>query len=295
MKALFTGGLGDFIGAESFMTEEEKDAVTTVVWATRNRKEIQSAVDLTRIFPNMINQHIIFDDFCDDRPTRPWQPGDRFMNIGTKAELNTKCGLNLSNKELAEISDHSLDATLADIFAGRRKFVSSRIASRSEWPAVTQFNLPEDYVVIHPWSDAEINGREFTSADWRELFIFLDQHDIIGVVVNQSSIPAPAHPRILDLTNKTSLKETFSIIQGAQAAVLCASSLACLATKIFEPGSIWIKGGHAHMFSAWATYFYHGPYTNPNTIIYKDLSILNPRQLRSHEHDMLDQGLATLL
>ena len=119
MKALFTGGLGDFIGAESFMTEEEKDAVTTVVWATRNRKEIQSAVDLTRIFPNMINQHIIFDDFCDDRPTRPWQPGDRFMNIGTKAELNTKCGLNLSNEELAEISDHSLDATLADIFAGQ--------------------------------------------------------------------------------------------------------------------------------------------------------------------------------
>lgn len=294
MRALFTGGLGDFIGAESFMTDAEKDAVTTVLWATRNRKEICAAVDLKSIFPNMVDEQVMFDDFCDERPTRPWQPGDRFINIHTKIELNTKCGLNLTEAELAEISDHSLDATLADIFAGRRRFVSSRIALGSDWPAVDQFNLPEDYVVIHPWSDAEINGREFTNADWHEIFVFLDRYNITGVVVNQSTMPAPAHPRILDLTNKTTLKETFSIIQGARGAVLCASSLACLASKMFEPGSIWIKGGYPHMFTEWATYFYHGPYTNPNMIIHRDLSVLNPR-LRSQEQDMLDQGLATLL
>ena len=294
MRALFTGGLGDFIGAESFMTEEEKDAVTTVVWATRNRKEITAAVDLNSIFPNMQNEQIIFDDFCDERPTRPWQPGDRFMNIGTKVELNTKCGLNLSDAELAEISDHSLDATLADMFAGRRRYVGSRIVSRSNWPTVNQFNLPKEYIAIHPWSDAEINGREFTNEDWIQLFMFLDRYNITGVVVNKSTMPPPAHPRILDLTNKTTLKETFSIIKGAQGAVLCASSLACLATKMFTPGRIWIKGGYPHMFSDWATYFYHGPYTKPNMIIHKDLTVLNPKQ-RSHEQDMLDQGLATLL
>ena len=294
MQALFTGGLGDFIGAESFMTNEEKDAVTTVLWATRNRKEICAAVDLKTIFPNMQGERVLFDDFCDERPTRPWQPGDRFINIHTKIELNTKCGLNLTEEELAAISDHSLDATLEDLFAGRRRFVGSRIALGHGWPTVDQFNLPEDYVVIHPWSDAEINGREFTNADWHEIFVFLDRYNITGVVVNQSAMPAPAHPRILDLTNKTTLKETFSIIQGAQGAILCASSLACLASKMFDPGSIWIKGGYPHMFTEWATYFYHGPYTNPNMIIHEDLSVLNPRQ-PSQEQGMLDQGLATLL
>jgi len=294
MKALFTGGLGDFIGAESFMTEEEKDSVTTVLWATRNRSEIQAAVDLKSVFPNLQEEKILFDDFSDERPTRPWQPGDRFMNIGTKSELNIKCGLNLSAEELAEISDHSLDATLADMFGGRRRFVSSRTVTRASWPTVTHFNLPNDYVVIHPWSDAEINGREFNDADWAQIFLFLDRHNIMGVVVNRSSRSAPTHPGIQDLTNQTTLKESFSIIRGAQGAILCASSLACLATKIFEPGRIWLKGGHPHMFTEWATYYYHGPYADPKTIIFKDLTVLNPTQ-RTAEQAMLDQGLITLL
>jgi hypothetical protein len=100
MKALFTGALGDFLGAESFMTEEEKDAVTEVLWATRNREEIRAAVDLKSIFPNLQTETIMFDDFCDERPTKPWTPGDRFINIHSKNDLNRMCGLNLTQQQL---------------------------------------------------------------------------------------------------------------------------------------------------------------------------------------------------
>lgn len=275
MKALFTGGLGDFIGAECFMSEEEKDSVTEILWATRNREEIQSAVDLTAVFPNLKKETILFDDFCDDRPTRPWQEGDRFMNIGTKSDLNLKCKLNLSQEQLDEISDHSLDATLQDIFSKNRRWVSSRVATRIEYPTIDHLNLPDQYVVIHPWSDAEINGREFNEHDWPSIYNFLERFDLKGVVVNQSQYPAPKHDRLIDLTNKTTLKETFSILQNAHAAILCASSLACFATKMFPKDSIWLKGGHAHMFSEWATYFYHGPFIRPNDIIFKNMKILD--------------------
>ena len=183
MQALFTGGLGDFIGAESFMSDKEKDAVTTVLWATRNREEIKAAGDLKTIFPNMIEEKIMFDDFCDERPTRDWQPGDRFMNIGRKHELNLKCGLNLSQEELDAISDHSLDATLEGIFSKQRKFQSSRIATTIEWPDVGHYNLPAQYIVIHPWSDAEINGREFNEHDWPSIFKFLENANLKGVVI----------------------------------------------------------------------------------------------------------------
>lgn len=297
MQALFTGGLGDFIGAESFMSDKEKDSVTTVCWATRNREEIRAAVDLLSIFPNMVEEKILFDDFCDERPTRDWQPGDRFMNIGKKHELNIKCGLNLSPAELDAISDHSLDATLEGIFAGHRRFQSSRIATRTPLPDVSHFNLPDQYIVIHPWSDAEINGREFNEHDWPSIFKFLENAELKGVVVNQSKYPAPKNDLLIDLTNKTSLKESLSIIRNASGCILCASSLACFATKIFPIHKIWLKGGHPHMFSDWATYFYHGPFTKPNEIIFKDLKILEMYKVERASNKImnLDQGVLSLI
>ena len=304
MQALFTGALGDFIGSECFMTEEQKDSVTTLLWATRNRTEIQSAVDLQLIFPNLKEQKILFDDFSDERPTSPWQPGDRFAAIGMKDELNLKCGLNLSTEELAAISDHSLDATLQRIFAGHR-WQSSRFASRSVWPNISSFSLPQRYIVIHPWSDAEVNGREFNDSDWTNIFNFLDKINAMGVVVNRSDRHPPAHPRLIDLTNKTTLKETFSIITAAESCILCASSLACFATKLFPPHRIWLKGGHEHMFSQWATYFYHGPFTDPASIIFRNFEVLNNYQIEkqsssislqsSQQAQLIDQGLVTLL
>ena len=304
MQALFTGGLGDFIGAESFMTENEKDAVTTVLWATRNRKEIQAAFNMKEIFPNLQEEKIMIDDWSDDRPTRPWEPGDRFMNIGMKHELNLKCGLNLSQSELDAINDYSLDATLQRIFSGHR-WQSSRCATmRTSWGDVSRFKLPQRYVAIHPWSDAEINGREFNDNDWENIFKFLETIDCVGVVINQSAHYPPVHPRLIQLTNLTTLKETWSIIAGAEACILCASSLACFATKLFPKDRIWLKGGHDHMFSEWATYFYHGPHTITNEVIFRNFDVLKKYTLNTGNNIpmtsnpqslMLDQGQVTLL
>ena len=293
MQALFTGALGDFLGAESFMTESEKDSVTTILWATRNRAEIQSAVDLKVIFPNLQEEKILFDDWGTERPTRPWQEGDKFMSIGMKGDLNLKCKLNLSQTELDAITDCSLDATLQKIFTGHR-WQSSRFTMRSVWPDVSRFNLPNRYVVIHPWSDAEICGREFNDADWASIFKFLDKIGAMGVVVNKSETPPPSHPLLIDLTNQTTLKETFSIITRAESCILCSSSLACFATKLFPKDRIWIKGGHQYIFTDWATYFYHGPFINPNDITFKDFKILESYGI-SNQASMLDQGLLTLL
>jgi len=274
MQALFTGGLGDFIGAECFMTEEEKDAVTTVLWATRNSGEIKAAVDLKTIFPNMKEDRELYTDWALTRPEGDWVPGTKPFNIGMKNELNTKCNRVLTQDELDAISDHSLDGTLQDIFQGRRQWVSSRFATRNNWENIERFRLPQRYVAIHPWSDAEINGREFDDNDWNSIFSFLNMIGAVGVVVNRSDKPAPAHPSLIDLTNRTSLKETFAIIKNAESCILCASSLACYATKIFPIHRIWLKGGWDHMFSEWATYFYHGPFTKPNDIIFKNMDIL---------------------
>ena len=115
-------------------------------------------------------------------------------------------------------------------------------------------------------------------------------------VVNKSETPAPVHPLLIDLTNQTSLKETFSIITRAESCILCSSSLACFATKLFPKNRIWIKGGHQYIFTDWATYFYHGPFNNPADITFKDFKILESYGLpKSNQASMLDQGLLTLL
>jgi len=298
MQALFTGGLGDFIGAESFMTDSEKNSVTTLLWATRNRKEIQAAFDMKDIFPNLKEEKILFDDFSDERPTRPWEPGDRFMAIGMKHELNLKCGLNLSQAELDAIGDYSLDATLQRIFAGHRIQNSRAATVKHNWLDIKKFNLPKRYVVIHPWSDGYIIGREFNDADWENIFKFLTANNIMGVVVNKSEKYPPKHPNLIDLTNQDTLRELWSIVAGAEYCILCASSIACFATKIFPKGKIWLKGGFDWMFTDWATYFYHGPFINPNDVIFKNFDMLNPEPKRFIPHpqsSMIDQGLVTLL
>lgn len=292
MKVLFTGGLGDFIGAETFLSEQQKDSVTSVLWATRNREEIKAAIDMNLIFPNIKEEVIMFDNWANERPTRPWQSGDSFMNIGMKHELNTKCNLNLSNSELEEIFDCSLDATLQRMFQGL-SFQSSRFATKGNWPSIEQFNLPKKYVVIHPWSDSEICGREFNNADWENIIHYLEKNDLIGVVVNRSNILPPSHNNLLDLTNQTNLKETFGIISQAYQAILCSSSLACFATKIFSKNNIWIKGGHEYIFTPWATHFYHGPFKSPIDIVFKNFDILN--KISIDQSKMLDQGQVFLL
>lgn len=291
MQALFTGALGDFIGAESFMTEQEKDAVTTLLWATRNRQEIQEAINLKEIFPNLKEQKILFDNFSNERPTRPWQPGDGFMNIHKKDDLNTKCRLNLTKEELDAIGDYSLDATLERIFREQLRFQTSRIATRMSLPDISHLNLPEEYVVIHPWSDAEICGREFNDDDWNNIFQFLETQQLYGVVVNKSQLLPPVHDNIIDLTNKTNLQETFSIIRNASCAIMCSSSLACFASKLFSKGEIFIKGGHSYIFTDWATYFYHGPFMNPSDITFKNFDMLNPKAV----YTALDQGYMSLI
>jgi hypothetical protein len=293
MQALFTGALGDFIGAECFITNQDKDTITTLLWATRNRSEIQSSVDLKDIFPNLKEEVVLFDNWSDNRPTRPWEPGDDFMNIHTKVDLNRMCNLNLSEKELADINDYSLDATLQRIFQGQR-WQSSRYTTRSVWPSIGQFSLPQRYVVIHPWSDAEINGREFNDSDWASIFRFLNHIGAVGVVVNRSTKAPPNHPNLINLTNKTTIKETWAIIAAAESCILCSSSLACFASKIFPKDRIWIKGGHEYIFSEWATYFYHGPFIKPNNIVFRDFKVLD-NFCNMGQAQMLDQGSLTLL
>jgi hypothetical protein len=203
------------------------------------------------------------------------------------------CGLNLSAAELAEINDYSLDAMLARIFAGH-PWQRSRFTSRSTWLNVDRFQLPQRYVVIHPWSDAEINGREFDTTDWTSIFRFLDPVHAKGVVVNRSDRSPPDDTRLIDLTNQTNIKETWAIISAAESCIMCSSSLACFATKLFPRGRIWIKGGHEYIFTQWATYFYHGPFVQPNDIIFRNMSVLDG-YCNAGQAQMLDSGTITLL
>jgi hypothetical protein len=97
----------------------------------------------------------------------------------------------------------------------------------------------------------------------------------------------------------TKLRQTWAIIAGAEAAIMCSSSLACFASKLLPKDKIWIKGGHEFIFTDWATYFYHGPFMNPGDVVFRNFDILNryvqhTSQLQNLQA-MLDQGTATLL
>jgi hypothetical protein len=253
---LICAGLGDFIASESYMTDEECLAVETVYWATANQKFIEEAVQFDKIFPNLKEHKVLYNDWGtpeDQIYKRKW------FRIFYKIELNSLLNLSLDKQWLEnELLDSGPPNFYNEIYKGTRSYVKSRIA-QLEYP-LPNIALPEKFVLIHPWSETlRDKNRDFDADDWAGVFGFLEKHNIQGIVVNKSTELPPSHHMLTDLSNQLTLPEVFGLAQRATYYMGCASFLHVLTPKLLDEDRIFIKSKYAWLKPEKVQFkFYHG-------------------------------------
>jgi len=231
---LFTCGLGDFLSIHSLMTQAEDDAITKLIFATRAEDWIKSSVpnnDLNLLYKNLKDSESINHG---NWAGLPHQRGSLY-NIHTKLDLRL---FGVDMQSINNINDYSNRPIINDFGANRRSHRGLNFYKHTILSDISKFDLPNDYIVIHPHSDNYLmKERTLYEDDIRAVLKYLDKHDITGVVINKTNYPAGLnsdinlfdHPRILDLTNKSSITDGFELIKHARGFVGSASSFSVFA------------------------------------------------------------------
>lgn len=180
-KILLTGGIGDIFALADHFPENP----STFYWATRTGALLRPA--LRRIYPRA--KHVtVWDDWTDTRPCF------------------------LSKEQLEEVSGEQLPEGVEDYSVGK---IFPRVSNKElVYPRTNPFlankvatlnlDLPERFVVVHGSTSANPHWhrsvRDFLPCEWQATAKILDQHDLQGVVFDESSDdPLPLkHPRLLD-------------------------------------------------------------------------------------------------
>jgi hypothetical protein len=271
-------GIGDFIAAESFLTDDEVNAVEKIYWASAHKKFLQNGIDWNRLFPNLKSQDTLWDD---------WGNWGEHLRGEKRAKVENKHQLILVNKDLdpfwisRELLDSGLPAMCDDIYLGRRFFRRSRLAALEYTPPV-HVGLPEKFVLIHPFSDSlRTPYRDFDDKDWEGVLGCLEKNNLMGVVVNKSDDYPPQHSRLIDLTNQTTLQETFALAQRCRYYMGCASYLHVLVPKILPVNNIFIRSTYPWLVRYRPEFmFYHAPATqDPNFKVFPSLNFLKDYEL----------------
>jgi len=263
MKILLTCGLGDFIAIEPFLTNNEKNSVEEIYWATRARQWIIDACDLNYIFPNLKKQYVLYENWgtMDE-----YKKGIKPYCVRNKLELEQLC-----SKKFDDIIDYSVPNIMQEVFNKKRLYIKSKIALYKD---KLEIKLPKKYFVIHPFSDNDPNPeREIIKIEELKISKFLKNNNIKGIIINKTLRATNINiENTIDLTNKTTLRQSMEIVRRASGFIGAASCFSVLASKLFSKEKLFIKGNLYHLIKPQTKEFltYYAPYTI-NSFIYKKL------------------------
>ncbi len=233
MRVLLTCGIGDFFAIEQMLTQEEREKVTEVYYATPAALSLAAFLSATGIWPNV------------QRHTHLHAIAEAAFAIERKAELQDKI---IDYDMYAGLTDWGIHPLAEEVKAGKRKMGKSAVLSVKAKP---RFTFP--YVVIHPYSEnVRTPLRDLAAPDWSLVISRLQEIDVKGVVVNHGSEQAPKHPRLIDLTNQLNFLEACDVVRGAKAFVGCSSCFSVLAAMTMP---VVVKG-HALLKDTWASIYY---------------------------------------
>lgn len=254
MRILISCGIGDFIGIESYMRHDEREAVVAIHWATRQREGLQEIVPFA--FPNL-REHVIerdtwgapfTDDFCvssrDQLPNLP-----------------------------PEVLDWSVRACCDEIRGGRT-FYGSTFVKRTLCD-ITYLQLPPRYFVVHPYSEnARTPERDLNPEEWLAVQRHVARLRLPLVIINKGDERMRQQHEALDLTGKLTLLEAIEVTKGAAGFVGCSSLFAAIAAKFLPAEYLFIKSNRSvKMHFYW---LYYAPQES-NSFVTDDLLKIIPR------------------
>jgi len=252
---LLTCGLGDFVALESHLSPAEREAVTAIHWATRNRESLLALVPF--VFPNVAD-HVIERDTWGAAFTREF-------SVASRAEFP-----DLDSAVL----DWNVRSIVDDVWHGRRKYHGSTVA-RTQFANISRLKLPAEYFVVHPFSEnARTEVRDLRVEEWMVTRAYIHGRcDARIVIVNKGGERLPHPAGVIDLTNQLTLLEAIEVTKGASGFIGCASVFSVVAAKVLPEDRLFIKGNkYLRKYFHW---FYYAPHEG-NAFISTDLLKILP-------------------
>jgi len=237
-----TGGIGDILAIESYFSDEQRVLLHTILYATHKQPAIQELFDALPNYPHLKNHKVVWSDFS------------QFWCFLYKDEVISRLGTN-TPQELREAEDWGIVPKFPILGSGIIKYNGSSFL-RFQVADVSKFQLPQNYVIVQPYSsDKRIGYRDFNDADWAATIYWLRKRNIKGVVINKGDEPVPADESIINLSNQTSVLEAVEILKGGRGYIGIDSWLTVLATKVFENDWLAIKSVNGHCYNNKHIYF----------------------------------------
>jgi hypothetical protein len=236
---LITGGIGDYISVECFMTEKERLQVQNFYLATRASKGIENVIRAAPLYPNLKNVNVIFDD---------WSQFFCFLSKEDIRSKNSQMNLGIDEVTLnIPMADFSITQIFPQIKSGQRVYNGSSLM-RHTFADISKFDLPERYAFVQPYSpnDRQGGGRDFGQSDWDNTLTILQRSNLKGVVVVNGNDPVPDSDLLVNLSNMTSFAEGVEILKGADKFIGVDSCFAALACKFMPEKNLKIRTINNH-------------------------------------------------
>jgi hypothetical protein len=230
-----SGGIGDIFAVESFLTDKERNKISSIFYATSKQAIIQELFN-SLSWPKLKNHITVWDDFSD------------FWCFYTADECISKLSKTRQPfNEIKKAKDLSIFIVFDEIKKGNLKYNGSSFLNQ-KIATIKKFDLPNNYVVISPYStDKRLIGRDFVKQDWDNCLDYLTHTNLNGVIINSGNDFVPNG--VLNLSNKTSVTEAVEILKSAKGYVGIDSWLSVLAAKLFNPPYLQIKSVNKHCYS----------------------------------------------
>jgi len=255
MKLLFTGGVGDLITIESFMSQTEKDSVTDVYLACRSVVPVKHIIETYQLFPNNKSIKVFYDK---------WDDFFSFVDFNHLKQLNIDKNLNLNIQELEQCKDMNIINVFPEINSFQRRYYQSSLIKKA--PAVLPC-LPSKYGVINPYSsaDRQEGRRDFKVSEWNNVIKNIEKLNIPFVVVNKTTDYVPIHPLLVNLSNQTDIVTSIEIIKNAMWYIGIDSWMPALLSKILNHNNLVVKTMSGHYVQYLHIYLY--PHINFSNVL----------------------------
>ncbi len=224
---LFTGGMGDLIVLESWMSAAARARLRTALWAAPNSPAIAAMLSSIPELAHVEHVHL-------------WS---EFSATGRRAFYSMADLMSVVNDpRLADAEDWSTSARFPKIRAGEYRWGGSSLLKRPG-PDVARFGLPDRYVAICPETTSTHRlDRWFTDADWGWVLAYLERTGEVGVVLNgHGALRPPDHPNLIDLGGGTTFLESVEVVRRCDGYLGIDSALSVIAAEVLPPWRLAVK------------------------------------------------------
>lgn len=238
-----SGGIGDVLALESFMSDAQREMLTTICYGTNKQEFLEPIFKALPNYPNLVNHQITWNDFRN------------FWCFLRKGECNQRLSDDQRTPEFNAAEDWGIVVKFPQIKSGKLRYTYSSLI-KHKLCNIDHLPIPVNYLAISPYSsDKRLRSRDFNNEDWASVNYYLSRKNMIGVVLNNGNEYVPSNPCLIDLSNKTSFVESVEVLKKSKGFIGIDSSLSVLAAKLFDYPELMIKTQSSHCQSNKTVYY----------------------------------------